>query len=52
MTHTEFQEFVLALDDEIKDGVRAEVALRRIVTKAAESIRQRENPQTEPEPSQ
>jgi hypothetical protein len=38
----EFREFILTLDAEIKEGVRAEVALRRVVASAAESIRQKE----------
>jgi len=38
---TEFDAFILAIDEEIKSGVRAEVALRRVVTERAEKIRER-----------
>ncbi len=37
----EFEEFILAIDSAIKDGARAEQALRTVVTHMAESIRQR-----------
>jgi len=39
---TEFEEFVLAIDSAIKDGARAEQALRAVVTRTAEEIRQRQ----------
>jgi hypothetical protein len=37
------EEFILALDAEITEGARAEVALRRVVVRMAERIRQKEN---------
>jgi hypothetical protein len=38
---TEFEEFILAIDSAIKEGARAEQALRAVVTRMAENIRQR-----------
>ena len=38
---TEFEEFILALDSAMKDGARAEQALRVVVVRMAENIRQR-----------
>jgi D-aminopeptidase len=40
---TELEAFVLAIDAAIKDGVRAEVALRTIVTGMAERIKSNEH---------
>jgi signal transduction protein with GAF and PtsI domain len=37
---TELEEFILALDAEIRNGLRAEQALRQVVTAMAERIRQ------------
>ena len=39
---TEFEEFILAIDKTMKDGARAEQALRAYVSVMAERIRQRE----------
>jgi hypothetical protein len=38
---TEFEEFILAIEDEMKAGKRAEQALRSVVTSMARRIRQR-----------
>jgi uncharacterized coiled-coil DUF342 family protein len=38
---TELDAFILALDDEMKKGARAERALRTVVTERAEQIRER-----------
>jgi hypothetical protein len=40
---TELEAFILAIDDAIKGGMRAEVALRTIVTGMAERIRENEH---------
>jgi predicted transcriptional regulator len=40
---SEFEEFILAIDRAMKDGARAEVALRAVVARLAEHIRQRRN---------
>jgi hypothetical protein len=44
---SEFEEFILAIDSAMKTGDRAEVALRAVVVRMAEKIRQRRVQQNE-----
>ena len=41
---TELEQFILALDAAMKNGARAEQALRKVVAEMAEKIRRKQDP--------